>query len=225
MAKVPQIQPSEESGGLGAPANNILESIVLSDRDAKTGPAWAGGSGQSGGSGTYRHAAGWSALRFYRPNTQMGKPGEKMQNKTAQRNILPLWMCSLKAAFVPRNTFLKCHQMFQEHSEFVKLETLKKLKLSKSRNLSNCFLHPVISVFLGLHETMHYLAAFLELNESSSEQQRRFSTDEVWKADEWSCRFLGLFVEQMVHSQGQSPGSCPFLCPCVRQLSQALMYS
>lgn len=45
---------SEKSGGPGAPANNILKSIRFGgDRDAKTGPVPAGGSGQSGGSGTY----------------------------------------------------------------------------------------------------------------------------------------------------------------------------
>lgn len=49
----PQIQPSEKSGGLGAPADNILKSVLFGGRDAKTGPAPAGGSGQSGGSGTY----------------------------------------------------------------------------------------------------------------------------------------------------------------------------
>lgn len=122
----PQIQPSEKSGGLGAPANNVLKSILIGGQGCKDR---ASAGGRLGPVRRFRDLRTRCRLGraplLYRPNTQMQQPSEKMRNKTAWRNILLLHrrMCSFKAESVPRNTFLKRHQMFQEHSEFVKLET------------------------------------------------------------------------------------------------------
>lgn len=123
----PQIQPLEKSGGLGAPANNTLKSVLFEGTGMqRQGPRQREARVSQEVQGPIRTRCRLERTPLlYRPNAQMQQPGEKMRNKTALRNILPLHrrMCSFKAESVPRNTFLKRHQMFQEHSELVKLET------------------------------------------------------------------------------------------------------